>query len=583
MSGAPMGSNKYSPKRSNGSRWRGFYFIATLLFATVSGWFFLLAQPKADQNSLSTAWETHIARCIEIPIIEYKKDRAKRVYGFVVTENGELPNTTVELIDLKAVVSEFDAPISEIVHREISVESSTTTDKNGFFEFKDISTGVKAVVATHSEYGQVSKAYVVVQNGYGTRADLEYVDKTKVRFHIPEEFRNNIEGFVIPANWTTTFPKIEIGDSSEIEMEFSGISRFSDLLLLVKNEQPIAYAILGAHAKDATLVTLRNPNEWRREVRGSLNWIAEQTSDLVQLKGRGDEKSNDLSRFYSFLSPVAAILADNVDERVDANSSCELRGYTVLPYSPVWISSWNGAFTEIAFADEAMEVRLKCEPGIYTVRTISWDGQTSYLKSVSPSNEQPISKVSFNRLESWGALIEKGRVTGRMDPSANPGQYEFIVQDAQNFRRFIKSLSIDEGGFELGGIPLNRSYVGFVNSKNSKTRQYRDFISFNLTDKKFEEFLILNYNDNHVVISGELLENQNLIARLQPEDPLPSKVLFEIDSLEIPFEMSNIPTTAPIRLELRDAESVLSSVHFGMTDDGIIKIEIENGEIVFRH
>jgi len=540
--------------------------------------------PLSRNNGIDReAWVQHQANCRKTPVSEYQLDRARKVSGMISNEGSPVPGIEVQLIDVQQSIEEMRRSSTAAFEAGLGVvEAMAVSNEDGFFEIQGLTVGIKAIVARHPLQGIGSKSFVIVQGGVGTRVDLDLKPTRKVHVELPSDYPEDVEIYLIQTIWKpiTQLPNLRAGRVAEFDVLDS--EYYSGLVMVLHDSQPFAYAFVTV---DSDVLKLQRFNEqqlWKSELANAREWLTISSWNLWHYK-MIENKRFALPDFYAFSSPVAALLTDSTIPRLPpATPVAEISGLTIVPHSPVIVSALEGDFVAVTNSDDAMEFRVSCPPGAYAVRTFGWNGNLSHLKVIFVGSRQS-KDVLFNRFEHWDEFVEKGRIVGvvKSNFDSNDELLEVVIQDAENFRRFIHKVPVKDSCFVVGEVPLNRPYVGFVSLNDSNLISFRNFFSIVLTGEQHEEILTLNFNNNRVIVSGSLPSSTTLVARAQLGDETTMDTLFSLQELSTAYEMINLPTNSAITVELIDGHNILSRVEFEMTELSTVHLHIGGGEIEF--
>ncbi|MDP1562371.1 MAG: hypothetical protein Q8M16_13420 [Pirellulaceae bacterium] len=524
-------------------------------------------------------WETHYSELRATPISEYRLDRARKLSGIVTCDGSPVAGAEVRLINVEktlATIRENSEPIplsgSEVI------EATTTTKDDGTCETQGLSVGVKAVVGQHLVHGQGFKSLVIVQDGVGSRANIDLVSPRSLRVELPSDYPDDAQVHFVGPGWSPITHTPKVTNGKVFDFDFFDDRSSNGLVLVTQGSLPLAYGYTAAESSTVDLVRFKSPANWKSEIRMDRRWLKSETWNRWQIDAFSN-KEPELLQFYAYSSPLAAILSETgANAAVSETSSniANVSGLTITPHSPVIVSSISGQFVATTQSDEAMEFHVACPPGAYVVRTFGWNGQLSHMKVAVVAGGQT-KDVLFNRFEQWGDFIEKGRIVGVVDSSLAKvaDQLEVVIQDAENFRRFIHRIPVKDGGFVVGEVPLNRPYIGFVSLKDSSRVSHREFFSILLTANQCETMLRLNFNNNSLKVIGQLPTATTIVAQVQTSSGANPENLFTLSELKDSYEIVNLPTDLPITIEIRNESQVLSQ--------SVVTMEPESKTVVQIH
>lgn len=574
-----MGSGNVR-KNLDVSNRRSTYFVVGLIAVIPLSVLAILLPVNRSRGLTQELWKTHYSELRATPISEYRLDRARKLSGVVSCDGTPVAGAEVRLINVDqtlATMRENSEPIplsgSEVI------EATTTTKDDGTYEIQGLSVGVKAVVGEHLVHGRGFKSMVIVQDGVGSRANIDLVSPRSLRVELPADFPDDAQTHFVGPGWSPITHAPKVTNEKVFDFDFFDDRSSNGLVLVTQGSLPLAYGYTAAESSTVDLVRFKNPANWKSEIRTDRRWLNLETWNRWQIDAFSN-KEPELLQFYAYSSPLAAILSETVANGPVSEPSSNIAnvsGLTIAPHSPVIISSISEPFVATTQSDDAMEFHIACPPGAYVVRTFGWNGQLSHMKIVVVDAGET-KDVLFNRFEQWGDYIEKGRIVGVVDSSlANVAdQLEVVIQDAENFRRFIHRIPVKDGGFVVGEVPLNRPYIGFVSLKDSSRVSHREFFSILLTADQCETLLSLTFNNNCLKVVGQLPASTSIVAKVQTSSSAHPENLFTLSELKDSYEIVNLPTDLPIAIEIRNESQVLSQYVVTMEQESRVVVQVHD-------
>lgn len=555
-----MDSGSIRKDRHRSNR-KSLFFLSGLLAVIPISIGLVVFSPKRSERLTREAWTKHQARVRTTPIDEYRLDRARKLSGVLTLGDVPVADAEVQVINVDKTLEKIRANPQLIFESDWEViEATATTSANGIYEIQGLTVGVKAVASKQTDKGLGFKSMVVVQDGVGSRANLELVRARRIQVEIPDDFPQEVDVIVLGTSWSPIFHTAVQKSDRHVEFDCFDDPSCNSLVLAQKDSVPIGYAWVTEAVNSIKLMRFASSANWKSEVISDRLWLTSASWNMWQSEVFSDNERKLLD-FYAYQSPIAAFLSDSKNSIASLPtpaSASQVTGLTIAPHSPVIVSSISGDFSTTVQSDDAMEFRVACDPGIYVVRTFGWNGHLSHLKVATVGAGQT-KDVSFNRFDQWRDFVEKGRIVGVVDSALAmiDDQLEIVIQDAENFRRFIHRVPVKDGNFAIGEVPLNRPYIGFVALNDSARVTNRQFFSVTLTPANLESLLRLQFNENSIKISGTLDADTTLVAQLLRNPDGVSETLFTLTELPSSYEMVNLPIDIPILVELQRGGKVL--------------------------
>lgn len=422
---------------------------------------------------VAETWKEHREACLQLPEEKLHHDRARAVRGVVHGPDGKpVSGALVQCIGLPSLLklAQSSPPTPEPWSH--LVQTQARTDPQGRFEFPHLVVGCRVFCASVPGLAPDVQSLILTQDGSGARIDFDLQESKKLRLQFKEANNRPRRVHLVPYRWWPELPSHDLA-VGQGEVEFSGLGGpFARGLVVVSesDERPTWKPVAAFDLDRSASMTVSFASEYVVTVAD----VPEAAS--VHAWREGPSEASRL--FFCTLTPVSLfwtpnslppqggtgkslLHAANWDARRETGG---LRGYGSGPFMPVLIESQDGR-SWLTWTSEASEFELPEVPaGVYRARTMNSFGRVSFARALvaSPSEVgefqsrigEPIELDKPSSREVMGVVRWE---------NGTPGDGAVVyLQDAFDFRRFLKRVVADKHGFySIPGVPSGR-YIAFA-------------------------------------------------------------------------------------------------------------------------
>ena len=452
-------------------------FVATLLSIG------LLAAAifTQSQQDRVAEWNRHQLTVQSTPLAEYTRDRARRCFGFI-SNRAEQPiaGARVYVVDIATTKRSLMEDPTRLLADKLPIEQETITDSDGRFSFENLSIGPKALVSDAPGYGVATRAGIVIQDGIGVREDVQLHVETFLPIAIPEQWKSKVRVVALGSQWSVC-PRKCVPYGSEFQLARGG-AYDQGLIVLQEGTEPVAMATFHSSSQKITaddFVAIDQETTFSDQLRAQAHVFclpllpSNEVFDQVRLAANDSPTVAAFREFVSVVNPLCA--AVSIPRTQPSPPSAletvgTIRGNTAGPFSPILISNDKAGFCDTVYSDGASEFSALAVPlGRYYVCAFSRKGHITYSKGCQVTPQQ-IASVSLSRLDVIDVEDENGRVLGYIDdgqgnnsPDTVSSEKMVVMQDATNFRKFLRQIPVDENGFfEFWDVPPRAFLLHFL-------------------------------------------------------------------------------------------------------------------------
>jgi hypothetical protein len=422
---------------------------------------------RESPEGFAQAWKEHHEACLQLPEEIFHRDRARAVRGFVRGPDGKpVRGALVQCMKLTSLVqlAQTRPPTSTLWSH--LVETATQTDAEGRYEFPHLAEGCRTICASAPGLAPDVQSLILTLDGSGARIDFDLGAPKKLRVRLKDAKNRPQRIHLVPYRWWPELPAHEVA-AGQTEVEFTGIGGpFNKGLVVVSDSS--------------------SRSRWEPKAAFDLNHsddiaVSCSTSYLVSSQDvpeaacvpawrKGTSEATRL--FFSMLTPVALFWPmDSSSEAAPAGKARQagretsgLHGYGPSAFLPILIESRDGR-AWLEWTSEASEFELLGVPaGIYRVRSMSSFGRVSFARGmvVPPSGVADLNSRLGDSIHLDEPLSrEVMGIVHWEDGSAGAGAVVYL-QDATDFRRFVRRAVANENGFFwIPNVPA-ASYIAFA-------------------------------------------------------------------------------------------------------------------------
>ena len=410
---------------------------AAILWAAASG--------RASTVDNADSWREHIDALSLVDSRAYYQDNARVFSGRVTNSQGEgLGGVAVSVLDVKGLVSAGVADPKQYLAQPFPVERTVQADKDGSYQIEGLSRGLKTFCFGDVESGMVSVAGISVEDGYGGRFNARIGASRELAINDLDDAVATIH--LVPHQWWPSPLSAEVRDGSAV---FSRLSGPFARGLIIGEKRDGRTEVLGSFEGDKVL---RFDSGERNEL-------------LLPLIGAGTfAKPFQMSAFdiiyLASSSPMGLFLIADPNRTAKSESGSEVRGFAPRPHNPVLLESTSGKFSQLQWTSEAKEFVFETVPeGTYRIRSLTWGGESCDSAGIVVSGaKNPVVYLSASRDDDARAAVCGCVATQTGGQAEEP--IEVVMQDVQDFRRYLKVKAVDKNGFyRLDGVPTGRFLI----------------------------------------------------------------------------------------------------------------------------
>lgn len=451
---------------------------------------------SAARDAMRAHWKQHREECLRTPIAEYTKDRSRALRGVVRSSSGEpVSGAVVRCLSLPVLMQFVSQPGFDPDAWKDFIETETYTDEDGRYTFPYLEIGTRTICVDADGYAPTTRNMVTVQDGMGPRIDLvlEPIESLKLTLDAPAP--QDIMVCVVPFQW---WPELMHGAKADA----NGVVTFPRVGGAFRK----GIVMLSSSADDsgwkpaATFDVERNT-----EIIVSLqSEFAPSPGDLPEI-GQieySDTVEDATRQFYALLTPMALMwkTTNPVDQPTepDGDTRARLYGFASGPLLPVLLTrAEGGGYLTLSSGASEFDV-TGIRSGTYRLRAYHRRGYLSYSRgAIVRAGSSTMLKTGLREridFEDDKDFEIQGVVTW---PGGEPAvKAKVVVQDIQNFRRFLKKATTDENGFfRVPNVYPDRTYVMFALPADA-TNAVRNFSSKTVVAGNRESWVELSLHNN---------------------------------------------------------------------------------------
>lgn len=353
------------------------------------------------------------------------------------------------------------------------IDAETLTDAQGRYEFPHLSVGARTFFysAAGRNLAPGVRDVIVVQDGLGAVLDVALEKSRTLTVRIGPALKRPATLRLIPRRWIPEWPAASVGPADSTTV-FAGLGRpYHQGLIAASGVDPGSpWVCVGRYDLDAA-----------GEVFLSGGPFVATRGDLPEAAAIAAPTAADSAveaSFYAALSPIALFWPRRRDDefgppvRLRGPSAAKTvpatgaaRGFGPLAFAPVLIQPRSGG-SRIEWTSDASEFACAgLPPGPCLVRGLDVHGRLSFARGlyVAAGSETTLAPAFWTKIDLDEP--ESREVSGfvRWENGAPAVKAEVFVQNAGDFRRYLRRVETDEGGFfRAGGLLGGETYFVFA-------------------------------------------------------------------------------------------------------------------------
>lgn len=508
--------------------------VATVLVVDASG--------RQDARTSLEAWRRHHAECLKTPEEVYHRDRARAVRGVVRDARGiPAAGALVRSVTLPSLLRLFESGPPSPESWPALVETETRVDEQGHYEFPHFDVGARMLCASADDLSPDVQGPVVVQDGSGARVDFSLEPPRALRVVLDAADRQR-RVHLLPCRWWPELPSRDLA-AGEMAVRFDGLGGpfQNGLVLLSDPSGERAWRVTGAFDLDRSdEITLSTADDYVPSPSDLPEWAAS--------SHRSAEPTAAARSFFGMLTPLALFwnIADAAPRARPSSAPAfggALLGYGPGAFLPVLIEASDGR-AWLRSTSDASEFELPgLAAGVYTARAMAPFGRICFARGavVAASETTELASATAARIDLDEPLCREVMGVVRWENGQLAEDAEVFLQDAVNFRRFLRRVTTNRNGFySVSSVPSGQ-YVAFALPAKDE-RAMKSFVYPRVPEMPRETRLDFTLSPHRVVGQVRAGRREALVRLVRDDADVGKKIVWSVVlGDDGKFEISNVP------------------------------------------